>query len=102
MTPDEFRDIALSFPGTEERGHMGHPDFRVKGKIFATLGYPDGSSGMAALTPAQQQDFMRIDRTFTPASGKWGEQGSTIIALDSANEDNVREALELAWKKRAT
>lgn len=101
MTPDEFREIALSFPGAEERSHMGHPDFRVKNKIFATLGYPDDSWGMAALTPAQQQEFLRIDPAFSPVTGKWGERGATHITLATADEATVREALTLAWKKRA-
>ena len=100
MTPDEFREIVLSFTGAEERSHMGHPDFRVKGKIFATLGVPDTSHGMAALTPAQQQEFMRIDRAFSPASGKWGERGATLIDLDSVDEDTVRQALSTAWQNK--
>lgn len=102
MTPDEFREIALSFPETEERSHMDHPDFRVGGKIFATLGYPDGSHGMAALTPTQQQDFLRMEpASFKPAAGKWGEGGATIITLEHANEASVREALSLAWHNTA-
>ena len=98
MTADEFREIALSFPETEERSHMDHPDFRVGGKIFATLGYPDESHGMAALTPTQQQDFLRMEPfCFKPAAGKWGDGGATIITLADADEDSVRQALSLAW-----
>ena len=59
MTAEEFREIALSFPETEESSHMNHPDFRWRGKIFATLG-PDESWGMAKLTPEQQQNFDKI------------------------------------------
>ena len=81
---------------------MDHPDFRVGGKIFATLGYPDGSHGMAALTPTQQQDFLRMEPVcFKPAAGKWGEGGATIITLEYANESSVREALNLAWHNTA-
>jgi len=59
MTAADFRRIALSLDGAEERSHMGHPDFRVRGKIFATLGYPDRTFGMVALTPLRQEDFVR-------------------------------------------
>lgn len=97
MTADEFREIALSFPETEERSHMNHPDFRVGGKIFATLG-PDLTWGMAKLTPAQQQEYMRMENSFAPASGKWGDGGATIITLANADENAVRRALQTAWQ----
>lgn|ERR1035437_8629006 len=101
MTADEFRQIALSFPGTGESLHMDHPDFRVCGKIFATLG-PDLNWGMAKLTPDQQQVFLRNEpQTFKPANGKWGEQGATIITLASADDDTVRQALRSAWRNTA-
>jgi hypothetical protein len=101
MTADEFRDIALCFPGSEERSHMNHPDFRVGGKIFATLG-PKEEWGMAKLTPAEQQDFIQAEpASFKPASGKWGEGGATIITLDDADEDSVRRALYAAWRNLA-
>ena len=96
MTADEFREIALSFPDTEERSHMNHPDFRVGGKIFATLG-PDEDWGMTKLTPEQQQDYLRMEPAFKPASGKWGDGGATIITLADADEDSVRQALNDAW-----
>lgn len=79
---------------------MDHPDFRVCGKIFATLG-PNLTLGVAKLTPAQQQDFIRIDKSFAPAAGKWGERGATVITLQNADEDNVRSALNLAWQNTA-
>ncbi|MEO8042170.1 MAG: MmcQ/YjbR family DNA-binding protein [Acidobacteriota bacterium] len=97
MTADEFRQIAIEFPGAEERSHMNHPDFRVNGKIFATLG-PDLTWGMAKLTPAQQQEFMRMDAAFSPAAGKWGEGGATLIKLAEAPEDLVRQAVATARK----
>ena len=100
MTADEFRKIALAMPEAEECSHMDHPDFRVSGKIYATLG-PDLTWGMAKLTPTQQQDFLRIDKSFAPAAGKWGERGATIITLQYADEDNVRSALQLAWRNTA-
>ena len=101
MTPDEYREIALGFPETEERSHMQHPDFRVGGKIFATLG-PDLTWGMAKLTPAQQQEYLRSPGgAFRPASGKWGEGGATLITLADADESDVRSALALAWRNTA-
>jgi hypothetical protein len=101
MTSDEFREIALSFPEAEERSHMNHPDFRVGGKIFATLG-PDLDWGMAKLTPADQQECLRMEpASFKPASGAWGTGGATIITLEHANEDSVRRALSAAWRNTA-
>ncbi len=98
MTPDEFRAIALSFPETEERSHMNHPDFRVNGKIFATLG-PDLTWGMAKLTPEQQEWFLQSQPSFfRPAPGKWGEGGSTVIMLADADTETAAEALTLAWQ----
>lgn len=101
MNADEFREIALSFPETEEKSHMNHPDFRVGGKIFATLN-EDQTSGMAKLTPEQQQNYLRIESSsFSPASGAWGTRGATMIALAYADEGAVREALRDAWRNTA-
>lgn len=98
MTPDEFRRIALSMHGAAEGAHMGHPDFRANGRIFATL-YPDGESGMVKLTPDQQQEFMRANpATFVPASGAWGRQGCTTVRLGSIDEDTLGQAMTLAWQ----
>ena len=98
MTPDEFRHLALKLEGAIEGAHMGHPDFRANGKIFATL-YPDGASGMVKLTPEQQQDFMNADAAaFALASGAWGRQGCTTVRLDSVAEDKLGEAMTLAWQ----
>lgn len=100
MTAEEFRAIALSFPETEERSHVGHPDFRVNGKIFATLN-ADRSKGMASLTPELQADYMAMDPSFHPASGAWGRKGSTLITLAVADVQAVRSALAAAWEIRA-
>ena len=101
MTADEFREIALGFPETEERSHMDHPDFRIGGKIFATL-TDDETVGMTKLTPEQQQNFLRMEPgSFTPASGAWGARGATMIKLANADEDAVREALRAAWSNTA-
>jgi len=98
MTSDEFRDLALEQPQAVESAHQGHPDFRVRGKIFATLGYPDDSAGMVKLTPEQQKQFMRSDRkSFAPCAGAWGARGATIVYLKDADADTVRRTLRLAW-----
>jgi hypothetical protein len=102
LTPKQFRQIALSFPEADERAHMRHPDFRVAGKIFATLGYPDKSWGMVKLTPEQQEELMTEQpKVFVPAAGAWGRQGSTIVHLKSATKATVRRALEAAWRNTA-
>jgi len=105
MSPDDFRRLALSMDDAIESAHMGHPDFRANGRIFATV-YPDGQWGMVKLTPDQQQTFMRANpATFVPASGAWGRQGCTSVRLDSIDAGTVRAAMDLAWqnavKKRA-
>lgn len=79
---------------------MGHPDFRVSGKIFATLN-GDQSQGMASLTPELQADYMAADASFHPAAGAWGSKGSTLITLATTNVATVRSALAAAWELRA-
>jgi hypothetical protein len=102
MTTDEFRRIALSFPEVVEGLHMGHADFRVGGKIFATLGYPNQRFGVVMLT-SQDQDLLVRDypKTFAPVAGAWGAKGSTTIVLRGASKRAVKLALEAAWRKRA-
>jgi hypothetical protein len=101
-SPDDFRRIALSFEGAEEGAHMGHPDFRVRGKVFATLGYPAAASGMVALMPEQQEDFIALaPAAFRPANGAWGRQGSTLVRLEAVPEDVLEAALAAAWRRRA-
>ena len=102
MTANEFRRMALSLPEAVEAAHMGHPDFRVGGKIFATLSYPRTGFGMVALTPEQQELFVRTEpKSFAPVPGGWGRKGSTHVLLRSAKKAAVREALETAWRNRA-
>lgn len=101
-TADDFRRIALAFPGAEEGSHMGHADFRVGGKIFATLGAPDEAWGMAGLMPEQQEDFMTLaPGAFKPAAGAWGRGGSTLVRLDAVTDALLETALAAAWRKRA-
>jgi hypothetical protein len=98
----DFRRIALAFPGAEEGSHMGHADFRVGGRIFATLGAPDEAWGMVSLMPEQQEDFMTLaPEAFKPAAGAWGRGGSTLVRLEAVSEDLLEAALAAAWRKRA-
>src|SRR5437667_3198561 len=98
---EDFRRIALRMVDAIEGAHMGHPDFRVNGRIFATL-HPDHQWGMVKLTPDQQQKFVRENpSTFVPENGAWGRQGCTSVRLDSVDEDTLEEAMTLAWQNTA-
>src|SRR5262245_47672273 len=102
MTPNRFRRLALDLQGASEQEHMGHPDFRVAGKIFATLGYPDENWGMVKLSPEQQRSFVAMaPDVFRPCKGIWGERGATNVQLEAAKMDIVRTALEAAWRNVA-
>jgi hypothetical protein len=102
MTPADFRAIALSMPEASENAHMGHPDFRVGGKIFASLGYPDEEHGMVVLPPEEQARLMKSHpKVFSPAAGAWGRRGSTTVDLEAVDKATLRKALEIAWRKRA-
>ena len=102
MTPNEFRKLALRFPEAIESAHMRHPDFRVGGKIFATLGYPNNDSAVVKLTREEQREFVRSDPdVFKPVKGAWGRQGHTNVYLPAATIDITREALTAAWRNTA-
>ena len=101
MTADEFRDLALRLPQAVEKSHMDHPDFRVGGKIFATLG-PDEEWGMVKLTPVEQREFVRRQpKMFQTIKGAWGARGCTKVILEEATADAVRPALIAAWRNTA-
>lgn len=98
MTVEEFRDLALSLPNAIESAHMGHPDFRVRGKIFATLGYPDERWGIVKLKPDQQAVLVQAEPTvFMPVKGGWGRKGATNVCLEAATSACVRNAIEMGW-----
>src|SRR5438132_9923760 len=89
--------MALEIPTSVERSHMNHPDFRVAGKIFASLGIPDQNWGMVKLTPDQQRTFIKkAPAVFKPCSVAWGRQGYTNVYLASAKARIVRAALDVA------
>lgn len=97
MTAEQFRRLVKLLPHAEEREHHAHPDFRLFGKIFATMGYPDATRAMVKLTPEQQAEFMHDHpEVFTPCSGKWGEQGATSIDLRKSRKAIIQRALEAA------
>jgi len=101
MTIDDFRRIALSFEGTEESAHMGSPDFRVGGRIFATLASAKQGYGNLMLSPEQQADFVaELPKAFLPIPGGWGRMGATHIRLSAASEDVLAGALRAAWRLR--
>jgi len=101
MNVDDFRRIALSLPGVEESSHMGHPDFRVDGRIFATLASAKQGYGNLRLTLEQQKAFVEeLPEVFLPIPGGWGRMGMTHVRLAAVTEDVLRGALHTAWKLR--
>ncbi len=101
MNADDFRRIALSFEGAEECSHMGQPDFRVGGRIFATLASAGQGYGNLMLTLEQQTAFLEeLPEVFVPIAGGWGRMGMTHIRLAVAKEDVLAGALRTAWKLR--
>ena len=101
MTEEQFRTLALSLPETSEVSHMCHPDFRVGGKIFATL-WPEPGWAMVRLTPEQQEAFVQSEpKVFAPVKGAWGRAGCTSVQLKAAKKSTLHTALVLAWRERA-
>src|SRR6202045_5254988 len=101
MTAADFRRIALSLEGAEEGSHMGAVDFRIGGRIFATLASEKQGYGNLMLTPELQAEFVAEQPDiFVPIAGGWGRMGSTHIRLAAANEDVLAGALQTAWKLR--
>lgn len=102
MTADQFRRLALSLQGVVESAHMGHPDFRANGRIFASLHTQD-RFGMVKLAPDEQREFLRTSPAmFEPSSGAWGRQGCTNVRLELADAATVRGAMFLAWQAAAS
>jgi hypothetical protein len=98
MTSDDFRRLVLDMPGAVEGAHMGHPDFRANGRIFASLHTGD-RYGMVKVQPEEQRELMHeYPRTFEPSAGAWGRQGCTNVRLEAADERGVRAAIALAWE----
>lgn len=102
MTAAEFRRLALSLPEAAEGAHHGYTDFRVDGRIFASLGYPSEEFAVVQLTPQDQDFLVRAHaHALAPVPNKWGASGSTTVRLAKARRPCVMEALEAAWRRRA-
>jgi hypothetical protein len=102
MTAADFRRIALGLPEAAEGAHMGKADFRVRGKVFATLGWPDPRWGMVKLTPDQQEVVVASEPDiFVPVKGTWGKRGATQVRLSSADGATLNSALTSAWRNVA-
>ena len=101
MTPSDFRRLALSLPEVEESSHFGAPDFRVGGRIFATLAAEKHGYGNLMLTPEIQAEFVsELPNVFLPVPGGWGRMGATHVRLAAVTEDVLAGALRTAWKLR--
>lgn len=101
MNASDFRRIALSFEGAEEGSHMGSADFRVGGRIFATLASQAEGYGNLMFGLEQQAAFIEeLPDAFLPIAGGWGRMGMTHVRLAKASEDVLRGALQVAWRLR--
>ena len=101
MSPNHARKIALSFPEAIESAHMGHPDFRVGGRVFATL-WPDERRAVLVLTSEDQEILVNAEPTiFSPIPGGWGRRGATNVALSTVDTPTLRTAMEMAWRGKA-
>ncbi len=101
MTAADFRRLALALPEATESAHMGHPDFRVRNKIFATLDASE-TLGMVKLNPEQQHEFVKAHpEVFVPVKGGWGRKGATYVRLAAAEEEMLVKALGIAWRNTA-
>jgi len=101
MNSSDFRRLALSLEGAEEGSHMGAADFRVGGRIFATLASEKQGYGNLMLTPEIQAQFVaEAPEIFLRIPGGWGHNGATHLRLSAANEDLALGALRTAWKLR--
>ena len=102
MTAAQFRKMALRFPGATEGSHFGVADFRVGGKIFATLGFEKTGFGVLLLTPEQQGGMVAdAPEVFSPVPGGWGLKGSTRVLLSKVPHDVLESALRTAWLGKA-
>jgi hypothetical protein len=102
VTANDFRRLALALPETTEQAHMDHPDFRVGGKIFATLGHPAKGWGMVKLTPEQQHYYSKdYPDVFVPVKGAWGRHGATSVHLTAVSKEMLQKAISAAWRNIA-
>ena len=102
MTGADFRRLALAMPEATEGSHFGNADFRVGGKIFATLSQEKKGYGVLLLSPEEQAGMVEdAPEVFSPVPGGWGLKGSTLVSLSHVTADVLEAALRTAWRKRA-
>jgi hypothetical protein len=102
MKPATFRKIALSLPEATEGSHFSNADFRIAGKIFATLALEHQGYGVLLLTPDQQAGMIQdAPEIFSPVPGGWGEKGATRVSLAKVPADILEAALRVAWRRKA-
>jgi hypothetical protein len=102
VTVEAYRAIALAQPEAIESSHMNHPDFRVHGKIFATIPSVEKNEGMVKLTPDQQKQFVQeYPKVFSAVPGGWGMKGATLVTLAAAKKEIVNRAMRCAWRNAA-
>ncbi|MGH9521201.1 MAG: MmcQ/YjbR family DNA-binding protein [Terriglobales bacterium] len=102
MTASDFRRLALALPGTIESSHFGNPDFRVNGKIFATLSLEREGFGVLLLSPEEQAGMVAdAPEVFSPVPGGWGRKGSTRVYLATVHPDVLEGALRVAWTRKS-
>ena len=102
VTATQLRELALGLPGAEERETWGHPTFRVRDKIFASM--YEGDDGVIATVKASPEDQEALiggdPQTFGTASHV-GRYGWTTIRLDRVDPDELRELVVEAWRRTA-
>jgi len=102
MTVESYRRTALAQPEAVESSHMDHPDFRVRGKIFATIRSVAKGEGAVKLTPEQQKQFVKEDaNTFAAVPGGWGLKGWTLVRLTAVKTEIMNRAMKCAWHNAA-
>jgi hypothetical protein len=99
MTPEAFRALALSFPRAQERPILGSQEFRIKDKVFATLGWPEAGWAVVKLTPAEQARLMKACEGLSPEPGGRGKRGVTRVRLASVDDERLKPVLEAAWRQ---
>jgi len=101
MTGADYRRLALSLPGATEGAHFGNADFRVGGRIFATLSLENQGYGVLLLSPEQQAGMVQdAPEIFSPVPGGWGKNGSTRVLLAKVTADILESALRTACQRR--
>ena len=101
MLPEDVRALALMLPEAIPGAHKGNPDFRVGGRVFATL-WTEEDRLVLRLSPEDQERLVEAEPDlFSAIDGAWGRRGWTNLDLDSCAEETLRDALLAAWRATA-